>query len=411
MRADYCPLPLSTFAFVNGDGDIARLHRACHRLLISRCTTVRSWGRLLISTLAWPFSSLLRSLAMAARHGGSVARRHGVSRWRQVGGSMRAAMHHNMNARLFYWFDLFRPDAPDPGTFIMPHELKVIAEVLATTSMVPDISTKTGFLRCCNELGLPHVPILASFFSDGRSEWGHGGQDAAIGNDLLLKPADWAEGPSGELWKWQEGKGNWQRQGKEADLREIEARGRELAVGHIMLMQPFVPDHPVLRRLGMLGTCTLRFSTLAVLGGEPQPLYASLRIPGGWWRAESGPETDMVARVVDFSTGELGEAVARCSHRRWKRHPDTGEAIAGLRLPLWDQAMALAARAHRNMLGYPVMAWDILIGVNESLLLDACVDPAIDLAHVPLGGPVGDRKFAASVLVHCERLGSVTAVA
>ena len=65
MRADHCPLPLPSFAYLAGEGDMARLHRACQRLDVARCVTAASWVRLLISTLSWPGSAL----AGGGRHG------------------------------------------------------------------------------------------------------------------------------------------------------------------------------------------------------------------------------------------------------------------------------------------------------------------------------------------------------
>ncbi len=410
MRADHCPLPLPSFAYLNGEGDMARLHRACQRLDVSRCVTAASWVRLLISTLSWPGSAFMGSVARAVRQGGDGARRYHVPRWRQVGQSYKAAMRHNMNARLFYDFDLFRPDAPSPGSFIMPHELRIIADVLSATSMSPDITDRVAFLRRCDELGLPCVPVLARFDPDGTVAWAEDALQQAQGRDLYLKPADWDDGLCGELWQWRSGQGCWLRHGNRVTLDDIGARARDLSAGRTMLLQPFEPAHPVLRPLGLLGSCSVRCFTLAAIGGEPELVAALTRIPGGWWRAECGPEYGLTARVVDLRTGELGDGVKSRSPQRWKRHPETGEVIAGLRLPLWDEARALATEAHRLMPDYPVMSWDIVIGTDTLRLLGGSPAPRIDTARFPAGEGMNDERFANFILAHCERLGAVAAV-
>lgn len=410
MRADHCPLPLPAFAYVRGEGDMARLHRACQRLGMARCVTAASWVRVLISTLSWPCGSLVSSLTHAVGQGGDVARKYRVPRWKQVRLSYAAALRHNMNARLFYDFDLFRPDAPSPGSFIMPHELGIIADVLSATTPAPDISNRVAFLRRCEELGLPCVPVLARFDTDGTVTWADEAQGAASGRDLYLKPADWSEGPCGELWQWREGQECWQRYGNNASLNDIAARGKELAAGRTMLLQPFEPAHPTLRPLGLLASCSVRCFTLSALGGEPSLIAASMRIPGGWWRAECGPEFGLTARVVNLETGELGDAVKPRSPRRWRRHPETGEVIAGVRLPLWDSAKNLAAEAHRKIPDYPVMSWDMVIGARELRLLGGSPAPDIDVARFPTGKGMDDERFANFILAHCERLAAVAAL-
>lgn len=410
MRADHCPLPLPSFAYLAGESDMARLHRACQRLDVARCVTAASWIRLLISTLSWPGSALAGSLLRAVRQGGGVARRYHVSRWRQVVRSYTAAMRHNMNARLFYEFDLFRPDAPSPGSFIMPHELRIIADVLSATSLLPDIGDRLAFLRRCGELGLPCVPVLARFDPDGTVTWAENAHQQAHGRDLYLKPADWKDGLCGELWQWCAGQRCWQRHGNRMDLDAVAGRASELSAGRIMLLQPFEPTHPLLRPLGLLGACSVRCFTLAALGGEPELIAAQLRIPGGWWRAECGPEYGLTALVVDLGTGELGDAVKPRSPRRWKHHPETGEIITGVRLPLWDEARVLAIESHRLMPDYPVMSWDIVIGAETLQLLGGSPAPRIDTSRFPAGEGMDDERFANFILAHCGRLGAVAAV-
>ncbi len=67
---------------------------------------------------------------------------------------------------------------------------------------------------------------------------------------------------------------------------------------------------------------------------------------------------------VDLPTGELGELLTgRVAEERrcYERHPDTGEQVAGMRLPHWDFVKTRIVEICREMAYIPYIGWDVVI--------------------------------------------------
>lgn len=83
---------------------------------------------------------------------------------------------------------------------------------------------------------------------------------------------------------------------------------------------------------------------------------------------------------VDLATGELGTLVTgRVSGelRRYDQHPDTGEQVAGLRLPHWDVVKARIAEICREMAYIPYVGWDIVITPQEFTVFEGNSYPSL----------------------------------
>ncbi len=67
---------------------------------------------------------------------------------------------------------------------------------------------------------------------------------------------------------------------------------------------------------------------------------------------------------VDLPTGELGSLMrGRIANdvRTYDQHPDTGEQVAGTRLPNWDLVKTRLVEICREMAYIPYVGWDVLI--------------------------------------------------
>ncbi len=119
--------------------------------------------------------------------------------------------------------------------------------------------------------------------------------------------------------------------------------------------------HPALARLSVQGLPDLR-----VIVFHGVPLMAMLRLATRESKGRANLDAGGIGLGVDLVTGVTTEATAR---RRWLAvHPDTQAPLSGVRLPYWDELLALATHcADAIALKY--------LGVD--LVLDAETGPCV----------------------------------
>ena len=94
------------------------------------------------------------------------------------------------------------------------------------------------------------------------------------------------------------------------------------------------------------------------------PVMAMVRMPTRASDGRANLHQGAVGAGIDLATGTTTRAV--CRERKVEAHPDTGKALAGLRIPGWGPLLDLAARCHDlTDLGY--------LGVD--VVLDATYGP------------------------------------
>jgi hypothetical protein len=85
------------------------------------------------------------------------------------------------------------------------------------------------------------------------------------------------------------------------------------------------------------------------------------------------------------------------------QHPDTGAAIAGRRLPLWDEVIALALRAHQSFADFPSVGWDVAISPAGPVLLEGNYNWCVVLAQQAGFRPLGGSRYAEDYLAWQRR--------
>jgi hypothetical protein len=144
------------------------------------------------------------------------------------------------------------------------------------------------------------------------------------------------------------------------------------------ILQPQVRPHPGLGPLTSAdGLPTSRLVTTMNADG-PHLRFACFKIPTGTNVVDNfhdGLGGNLLA-AIDLETGTLSPA--RGSARRdWPLlvqvdvHPDTGQRIAGLRLPLWEELREVALRGQRLLPGLKTIGWDMAIGPDGVLVVEA----------------------------------------
>lgn len=248
--------------------------------------------------------------------------------------------------------------------------------------LYPRVDNKLLTKRICEEHGIPVPQTYAVLRSQGDV---HRFSDLARGwTDFVIKPACGAAGrgivvvagrsgddfktPSNRLLRWSELRyhlstviSGLYSLGGQADYAIVEQR---------------IISHHALVRVTVGGTPDIR-----VILFRGVPVMAMVRLP----TAESGGRANLhqgaIAAAVDLTTGQTYGGVQK--NRAIARHPDTGEPVAGISIPGWNQLLEAAMRLGDALeLGY--VGIDFVIDTNDGpVVLEANARPglAIQVAH------------------------------
>ena len=86
---------------------------------------------------------------------------------------------------------------------------------------------------------------------------------------------------------------------------------------------------------------------------------------------------------VDSATGVVGQVIAGngLSTHVVSKHPRSGVALEGTRLPQWDEALRCCLRAARLFPSFHVQSWDIALTTRGPVVLEVN----------PVGGALGHQ--------------------
>ena len=105
-----------------------------------------------------------------------------------------------------------------------------------------------------------------------------------------------------------------------------------------------------------------------------------------------------IASIIDLASGELGPAQAFDVSEVMRgivydRHPQTGQPIAGRRLPRWEDVIALGVKAHEQFEGFHSIGWDIAITSDGPLLIEGNHDWGVRFIQYQGPTPLGRTRF------------------
>lgn len=260
------------------------------------------------------------------------------------------------------------------------------------------LSDKRRFATWCEAHALPSIPTVAQFEAGRLVGSLH---DAAVlpRESLFSKWSTGFGGDDTETWHYDDGsyRGG---DGRQWSAAELVARLAEQSLNGPVLLQRRLVNHTAIARLSPRALSTIRVMTTAVTGRAPAFLVGVLRMGTGDATADNFAQGG-IAAPVDAETGELGDARGLdvndlpCVHYG---HPDTGEPIAGTRLPFWRESVDLALRAHALLGDLPVVGWDIAITPNGPVIVEGNWNPCIKLLQVATQTPVLITTLATAVL-------------
>ncbi len=386
LSGDHSPLEMP-WTRSGASAEAAEFHRVVLALEWEAATTARARALLLARALLWPAASLLRAVKLTRRHGASVALRHGVGAARQLWQQVACANLLNIGPDAYYRYRLYLPGNRRRALeFVQHFETSLLGLERIRQDGSHDLDHKVAFHDHCRAVGLPTVPILATFEAGRLARWYGAGPCALPPCDLVLKPCQLYSGEGVECWRWDAARATWLRDGTEqADLLE---HARRSSLVHPCLLQPMLSNSADLAQIAAGGLCTLRVVTCVGPGGDPYLLQAVLNIPTG--RSDiNNFDTGGLAALVDVSSGRLGPAFGKdLAAEHLAAHPTTGAPILGRRLERLEEMVGLCLAAHAHVSELHSIGWDVVPTPEGPLLLEANTIWDVEMAQQASGEPL-----------------------
>lgn len=390
----------------NGDAPAMRIHRMVHRTLWREASPAARLG-FCLGFLVWvPLIFALDAVCLAA-HGAEVKRRTAKSFLRQGVEQIGLAARHAIPPLSYYAFGLYDDrKRAEALSYLYRFELKgdgvytLLRRKFSSPETTEALSDKAAFALRCEAHGVPVVPV-ASVAEDGVLRAHEPGADPLPQVGLFVKPLRGSGGEGASAWAWCED-GTWRSNaGREATAADLADYLRALSGAKPYVVRVLVANHREIQGLGAGALSTVRVITCLDEHGRPEVTDALFKMSVRPEAIVDNYHAGGIVAPVDVATGTLGEASAG-SHV-WRTHPLTGAPIAGRGLPMWEDVLDVALRAHAAFADHVAIGWDIAILDDGPKLVEGNKSPGLDSIQKTLGGPIGSRRLGALLALHLER--------
>lgn len=364
---------------------MARLHRLAARQALVVRFGRRAWLVKSLLTLSWPLRLTWQATRWWRHCGAAAQAQSGASRGRQLTELMRLGLGFGLPPRAYYQLRLFQTSHRRPlAAYLYEHEVAHLFPYLNGYTNDRAVDDKRLFAERCQAQGLPVVPLLA-WAQDGQlfdvqGQWPAG--------DLISKPAIGCQGRGVERWCATDT--GYTRDGQPVARADLLSALCQSHHGEAWLLQPSLQTHPELADLSAGGLVTVRLMTARFQDGECLAFAALLKLPVG----RQVINNHGIGSAIDLATGRLGPAFPyRPLHPGFTRHPTTGAAICGRRLPDWRAIEQLAVTAHGVFPDFVTLGWDIALTPAGPALLETNAGWDVTLPQMALRRPLGETRF------------------
>jgi hypothetical protein len=353
----------------------------------------------LVGSIIWPLALPFALGLYTARSGFAVRERTGKSIVRQLGEQALIAARHSIAPYWYYMFELHDDERRAVAhLYLQRHETKGPAYSLLQPPPETDaMADKVWFARRCRSAGIAAVPVLL-VASAGEVTTPDGASPVLPEADLFVKPRRGRGGRNTERWDWA-GAGTYRSsKGEVVRSAELMRLLSQQSLKRDYIVQPRLTNHPMLADLSNGALATVRVLTCRNELGQFEATDAAFRMAIGTNTVVDNFHAGGIAANVDMATGELGPAsdMGLTPKVGWREsHPISGAAIRGRRLPLWDEVIELACRAHAAFPERAIIGWDIGILAKAPCIVEGNIKPDLDIHQRVARRPLGAGRAAA----------------
>jgi hypothetical protein len=246
-----------------------------------------------------------------------------------------------------------------------------------------------------HKLNIPRILALierGKIFTQGRNEDQQDALSLAEGyGSVILKPSDGSRGKGIYQLDWEP---DLALNGRAVTPDEVQELTKKL---DNYLITKTVQQAAYAKAICPVTTNTVRVVTLIEADtNEPFVGRAVHRFGTYETRPTDNWSRGGLCALVDLQTGVLGPGVKHAKRTggklQWRsHHPDTGEAIEGVRIPYWDEICEALLEAVRSSPFLTYVGWDVAVTDDGFFIIEGNKNTDMDLLQVH-GGLLKDPK-------------------
>jgi glutathione synthase/RimK-type ligase-like ATP-grasp enzyme len=359
------------------------------------------WLEIGTASLLWPVVVLAATAWFTFRNGPTVRNRDRKGLAAQAAEQLKLYFTDGVLSPWYYIFALHDgPSHSEAKGFLHRFETKSGIYPLLRQGVVTELNDKKVFADFCRSKGVPAVPYF--LYLDG-SEEGIQLPDC----DLFVKPANGRGGRGAERWDWVSPGLFKGPAGLRLTTAQLAGHLETRAQSRPLLVQERVKPHHSLAVLTSGALPTVRVTTCLGESGDPEVVSGVFRMAIGNNQTVDNLHAGGLAAGVGINDGRLSSAsnLGMDARLGWlDRHPDTGAAISGRRLPLWKETKALALQAHRAFADRVLVGWDIAITDDGPIVVEGNSSPDLDIIQ-RFGSPVCNSRLGELLAWHLHDRG------
>lgn len=159
----------------------------------------------------------------------------------------------------------------------------------------------------------------------------------------------------------------------------------DIDLGHGYLLQDNIATHPALSDV-VSQVSTVRLVVVVPSSG-PRVTHAVWKIPSQSAIADNFWRTGNLIAAIDHETGRIERAVTGSGSEivEHDTHPETGAQLVGRQLPGWDAVVDTCLRGAQLIAPVGFQSWDIALGDNGPVILEANIGSAFNLMQLSQG--------------------------
>lgn len=360
-----------------------------------------------------PVATAVVMLPLTRSNAAMVRRRTGKGVLRQLREQFLLSIRDGVLPPWYFMFELYEDDRRSRvREYLHRFETKTLLypylrqQELARTGL-PDtsraLSNKVMFADLCRSAGIRCVPVLMHFSKERPVD---GSPMDLPREDIFLKPKRGTGGEGAERWDYLPDGSYENAAGERLDPDGMRQHIASLSRQIEYLVQPRLRNHPDIADLSTGALITARMVTCRDERGGFEVTHAMFRMALGEASVVDNFHAGGVAAKVDLDTGVIGSATDGGLYPNvgWlDRHPVTGAQIVGRRLPLWQEALDLAVRAHAAFPDSVAIGWDVALLEDGPCLVEGNKGPDLDIVQRTHCEPVGNSRLGQLLAFHLQQ--------